>query len=106
MDLWVKFERFIGNISLYSLVFVLVSNIYIQNFGRITKFSKVVNTKRLKFFKKCYIISFVKIVGSVENTVFRNAGNGYSVISLLYNNKKINVQDCDLNISKQNGGIV
>ncbi len=33
----------------------------------------------------------MKIVGSVENTVFRNAENGYSVISLLYNNKKITI---------------
>ena len=31
----------------------------------------------------------MKIVGNVENTVFRNAENGYSVINLSYNNKKI-----------------
>lgn len=31
----------------------------------------------------------MKIVGSVINTVFRNAENGYSVINLTYNNKKI-----------------
>ncbi len=31
----------------------------------------------------------MKIVGSVENTVFRNAENGYSVIVLLYENKRL-----------------
>ncbi len=31
----------------------------------------------------------MKIIGSVENVVFRNAENGYSVINLSYNNKKI-----------------
>jgi len=31
----------------------------------------------------------MKIVGSVINTVFRNAENGYSVINITYNNKKL-----------------
>ncbi len=31
----------------------------------------------------------MKIVGSVVNTVFRNAENGYSVINLSYNNKRL-----------------
>lgn len=33
----------------------------------------------------------MKIVGNVENTVFRNVDNGYSVINLSYNNKKLTV---------------
>ncbi len=33
----------------------------------------------------------MKIVGNVENTVFRNPDNGYSVVNLSYNNKKITV---------------
>ena len=33
----------------------------------------------------------MKIVGNVENTVFRNAENGYSVINLSYNKKKLTV---------------
>lgn len=33
----------------------------------------------------------MKIVGNVENTVFRNIENGYSVINLSYNNKKLTV---------------
>ncbi len=33
----------------------------------------------------------MKIVGNVINTVFRNAENGYSVINLSYNNKKLTV---------------
>ena len=31
----------------------------------------------------------MKIVANVENTVFRNADNGYSVLSLSYNKKRI-----------------
>ncbi len=33
----------------------------------------------------------MKIVGNVENTVFRNIENGYSVINLSYNNKRLTV---------------
>jgi len=33
----------------------------------------------------------MKIVGTVENTVFRNAENGYSVINLSYNNKRLTI---------------
>ena len=33
----------------------------------------------------------MKIVGNVENTVFRNVENGYSVINLSYNKKKLTV---------------
>ena len=33
----------------------------------------------------------MKIVGNVENTVFRNADNGYSVINLSYNKKRLTV---------------
>lgn len=33
----------------------------------------------------------MKIVGNVENTVFRNAENGYSVINLSYNKKRLTV---------------
>ncbi len=33
----------------------------------------------------------MKIVGAVENTVFRNAENGYSVINLSYNNKRLTI---------------
>ncbi|MBO5954435.1 MAG: hypothetical protein J6Q13_00520, partial [Clostridia bacterium] len=36
-----------------------------------------------------YYITTMKIVANVENTVFRNAENGYSVLSLSYNKKKI-----------------
>lgn len=31
----------------------------------------------------------MKIVGNVQNTVFRNEENGYSVVNLFYNNKKL-----------------
>ena len=33
----------------------------------------------------------MKIVGNVENTVFRKSENGYSVINLSYNNKRLTV---------------
>ena len=32
---------------------------------------------------------FMKIVATVENTVFRNSENGYSVVNLSYNNKRL-----------------
>lgn len=31
----------------------------------------------------------MKIIGTVDNTIFRNAENGYSVVSLMYENKRI-----------------
>lgn len=33
----------------------------------------------------------MKIVGNVDNTVFRNEDNGYSVINIFYNNKKLTI---------------
>ncbi len=40
---------------------------------------------------KIMYYSVMKIVGNVENTVFRNVENGYSVINLSYNKKKLTV---------------